>query len=401
MNIDALLEYYPVIFQDMVEYDGYMWFAACNFNGLFRMNVENGEIDYLGKFPTEGEAYLYYYTICYKGKLFFLPGCSGNVIEYDIEKETYISYKVPYCHDVNMYYGAGQYQQFVFFWSYKNFDIIRFDMESKEFKIINFYGENERDEDELAVGEFGVLWRGYCVVENHLYVPSLEKSVILDICMQESAVKLHNIQGLNGYLTVCYDGEKFWLTGLENRLVVWRPDIESTEIYEVDPNIPVKDIRMGIYINSKIYYVLNESSAILVLHTDSMEFNYIGEYEKQYHYWNSQIYSFKTVMLKNLNKKIWAVNCIDATLQTIENEKRVFHSKKLVNGIENFVKDRVKYYFSTNRKKESCLGEGLNINEFIQYVGSIGEKKNDTEMRCLEIGKRINNEIDKQVIGQE
>lgn len=41
--LTGLLEEYPLRFIDMAEKDGWIWFSACNFNGLFRGSVAEKE----------------------------------------------------------------------------------------------------------------------------------------------------------------------------------------------------------------------------------------------------------------------------------------------------------------------------------------------------------------------
>lgn len=397
-SMNNLLAYYPIIFTSGVEHDGYMWFVTANFNGLFKMCCRNGEIEYLGKLPTKGDMYLCSNVIYYSEKLFLISNDIKGIIEYDIQLKKFDVYKIPCeCEEIG-FYGAGQYQNYLFFWSYVNYYIIRFDMEITQFKIISVLTEKMRLEEIPRIHEFGTLWRGFCTLENHLYIPSPEKDIILDVNMEKSTVDVHVIQGMEGYLTICYDGEKFWLTGLDNRIVIWRPDIKNVKVCDIDLSIQIKDVRLCVYNESSIYYSLCNSEDILRLSTDNMKFNLIESNFKGICSRYSKMYSFKTILLQNIGGVIYTLNCADCILQTIEKDKKRIYKKDLIYGVEEFIRDRLKHYFGEEAGAECDTGRGLGIKEFIKYITEFNIESSEFTMRNVSIGQRIKNEIDEWMI---
>lgn len=389
-----ILEYFSNIFVDMVEYDGYIWFAASNFNGLFRMNYENGETEYLGKFPTKEEKYLCNAVVYYGNRLYFISGMSKEIFEYDISLKKFTVYEVDYGYDEIAFYGAGQYQKYLFFWSPIKYDIIRFDMEEKKFKIIKVLDIEEESGDAFTIHNFGVLWKGHCIVGNHLYIPSPEKNIVLDVDMENSMVEVHVVSGMGGYLTICYDGKSFWLSGAENCLVTWNADSKETAVHQIDTDIPIKEAMFCVYDQSQIFYSLSGSSEILVLSIKNMEFRSVLDPKEESHSCENA-YPFKVIMLKKMNGIIWASNSPNCTLQRFEGEKRKVYRRELVDGIEDFVHDRLEDYFMHKKQRYEELG--LGVNEFIEYISELNFSKFE-EIGHRNIGKRIKEEIEKQVV---
>lgn len=395
-----ILEYYPFVFVDMVECDGYIWFAANSLNGLFRMNYENGEIEYLGKFPTKKKGYLCNAVAYYENRLYFISGMSKEIFEYDIQLKTFTVYEVDYGYDVIGFYGVGQYQKYLFFWSNVKYDIIRFDMEEKKFKIIKVLDIEEEKETEEDLGDTFTfylyksvaLWRGYCIVGNHLYIPSPKKNIVLDVDMEKSTAEVQVVLGMEGYLTICYDGKNFWLSGAENCLVTWNANSKETVTHQINNDIPIKEALLCVYNQSQIFYSLSDSSSeILVLNINNMEFRSVLDPEEERQSWG-EAYPFKVIMLKKMNGIIWAFNSQNYTLQTFEGGKRKVYRQELVDGIEDFVHDHLDDYFIRSYENLNC-----GVNEFIVYISESNFSK--FEKIChRNIGKQIKKEIDKQIV---
>ena len=90
-----LLKYFPITFTDIVECGGYIWFSSINSNGLYKLNYADGKMEYLGKFPVEEEKFLFNSVVCYKNRLYFLPGTSGKIMEFDTCSGRFLSFTIP------------------------------------------------------------------------------------------------------------------------------------------------------------------------------------------------------------------------------------------------------------------------------------------------------------------
>lgn len=344
---NLLLEYYPIIFEDAVEYDHSIWFAASSFNGIFRMNHELGDMEYIGQLPLEDRVGLCSSVRCYNGKLYFVPCNAEKIIEFDVQTREYDSYTVPYKY--GGFYGAGQYQNYIYFWSYEKFVIVRFDMDNKKFLKI------ENTLMDIKVGSRACMYhdgywsfalvRDFCIVQDHLFIPSSAIGVVLDIDMKAGSMQVWEVEGTKGFHTICFDGTGFWLAEVENRLMYWQPDKNVTKFIPIDASVRICDARMSICKGSKIFFSMNNSSEILTLDARDVKVRMIQDYKKENVYWTSELHTFKTVFMKEMFGKVWVMDSVDASLQTIENDNRVLYRVRLNAGINEFIRDRMTSYF--------------------------------------------------------
>lgn len=393
MTVGQMMEYYPPVFSDMVEFDGFVWFSACNLNGMFRMDCRVGEMEYLGTFPVEGELCLHSAAICYKEKLFFVPECSKKLIEYDPGNRCFHVYEVPYC--CNGFFGAGQYGRYLFFWNFENFDVIRFDMESKKFRVLecSFMEEAKKHmASEHDHQNYGILGRDYCILEDHLYVPSPRAGIILDINMGESKVAMHAVSAMGRYITICHDGACFWLSGFENYLVKWNAHSGETDILELDTVIPLGEARLCAYSGGMIYYVMEHGNVIQTLNTSTMEVGQIQDYEPEKIYWTANMCVYRNIMLKAYGGKIWVLDAADAVMQSIENGRRTIYKMCLTRGIRAYITDRIHFYLE-NRQSEWEIDKS-ELEKYIIFLynfSTAGSDRDETSPKT--IGSQIYQEI--------
>ena len=79
----------------------WLYFTISNGNGLFRCNMENGRIDYLGRFPKEKEnqSHSFYRISRYENKLFFWAHQAANHAMYDLQNDRFIEFT---CENLNV-----------------------------------------------------------------------------------------------------------------------------------------------------------------------------------------------------------------------------------------------------------------------------------------------------------
>lgn len=79
-----------------VVYKGFLWFSNNTFNGLFKMNIDTGNIEFVDFFPDERQDIAAAHKKCIycNGKLFFLPARADHICIYDIEKARFFSIRI-------------------------------------------------------------------------------------------------------------------------------------------------------------------------------------------------------------------------------------------------------------------------------------------------------------------
>lgn len=82
-------------FYDFIEADGYIWFAASNYNALFRLALSENCLEYMGSFPGEpmlGHS-LYRSVVMCEDRLIFAPFMAGSIGEYSIKSGEFIEHE--------------------------------------------------------------------------------------------------------------------------------------------------------------------------------------------------------------------------------------------------------------------------------------------------------------------
>lgn len=125
-----------------------IWVSLTEFNGLVKIDINTGEIFFVGEFPFEDRGYQLHNKICeYDNKLFFSPWNTNNITVYDLENKEFRKIPMEDCG----YLSAGrvvttvQKDENLFFILENAREIIEFDMQRE--KIRKKYVLLEKDAD--------------------------------------------------------------------------------------------------------------------------------------------------------------------------------------------------------------------------------------------------------------
>jgi len=138
----GVTEYYRGIVPDYMYYDGqYVWFAARDFNGLFKMDADTYRVEFVGQFPDEdAEGYKLYPEIAEcNGKLYFAPYNAKSIGIYDKKNNIFGSIKLrDDINDVSKEFGfIVIYDKYVFIHRLKANTIIRIDSQTDTVNYID------------------------------------------------------------------------------------------------------------------------------------------------------------------------------------------------------------------------------------------------------------------------
>ncbi len=380
---EYILEEYPIRFTDMAECNGNVWFSASNFNGLFACNLDDGMIRYIGMFPGESadQALMFSKVITFENKLFFCPSILKYVVMYDINKGIFKKYDIPEEEDVFGFIGAVSqtYKNFLFIWTPMIAKIYRFDMEKREFQIVDnsFLFENDIK-----------LFRSYSVVNDLLYIPSIRKGGILKIDIKSNKIEFYSFPDQKGIYTICFDGKSFWLTDIENQLIEWQPDQKVIK-YQINKKYPMKDAILGVFYQNKIYYTLMNSNELLVVDLKTKNIEIIQMYNDGPIYDNNEGLLIGSLFLILSGERIWTFSNAYNCLQYIINDKIFCKNIKLAFNVNQFIRDRVKgFYVNQKTIRENKLSASLYFDYISKYHDITFES--DIDKIC---GERIYEEI--------
>lgn len=342
-SLKKVLGSYPIRFADMVIDGDTIWFSACNFNGFFKGSLSKGILEYIDKFPEKDEiGYgLHNFVVKYQGKLFFGPTCSEYVVEYDIIKKQFTYYKVPGLEQVAFPHCAlvGQFEKYLIIWNTKNVNVIRFDMEKREFEEVKTCKDAILAFEDLNKKENVKFRRGYCAKEDSIYIPSVESSIILQVNVKKNEKKLHFLDERTEVHMICSDGKKLLIADGCSQLFEWEPPLGKLKRHVIE-DASLKNSYLAVCFNECIYFALVEIDEILVYHLGSKETEHIKMHTERIRYNGSDGFPSGTIMIKLIGNEIWIFNSTFSTLQYIKENSIKKQKLELIGNIGQFIWDR-------------------------------------------------------------
>lgn len=81
-----IADYLYLCFCDIIEYKGYGWFSNNSYNGLFKIDLENRDVNWVAQFQSEEDMaiMLHRKVLRYEDRLFFFPERGKTISVYDI-----------------------------------------------------------------------------------------------------------------------------------------------------------------------------------------------------------------------------------------------------------------------------------------------------------------------------
>jgi hypothetical protein len=229
---------HSIAFENLFDDGKYLWFAAKDFNALFRMDRQTWKPEYMGSFPglpVDSK------QICGRlahrgGKLYFAPFLCDSFYAYDLAGGNFEILPSPGCAENGsghlMLYSVVPYKRCVFYTGYGFRGIVRYDTETGE---MHCFDDWVRKMDALTGGREEPYFIYVCSVDNKLYCPCLSARAVLVFDMDTCA---HDIIELNtktaGYRSMAYDGTAFWLaSAFDNKyLIQWDGENKNAAEYE-------------------------------------------------------------------------------------------------------------------------------------------------------------------------
>ena len=252
-----------VAFQNIVEYDGKLWFWDRHFNGLFYCRNHGNyaaEIPLKHNMNTVGGS-LYGKILLYRHKIIGIPKTADSILVYDIvdRRENYIEIcGISWGVDTS---EKGKFLEYVidgryaFFIGYGSPVILKFDMEQE---VIDNYIELCTEDGEERKEFFFISGM---IQEKKLYVPDEHRYIVYEIDVDTMKSIEHKIEKKKGsQLSVYVDKSKdeIWLMPLNiGPCSLWNRQIKNTKFY-LFPFQTVLEIL--IFDSEKKYFFLKEWS---------------------------------------------------------------------------------------------------------------------------------------------
>lgn len=217
-NVHGVDFAYKLMFHtyDLCMKENEAWMVSAYFNGLFKINMENGEVTWKGKFPGEGsnKLHLFVHYIDIDNKIYFAPSMAEAIAVYDMEEETFKRIEIDVTgkrrYDASFAH-VKQYGEYVYFIGLCCTNTIcKYNTKTGELKYIRNQVTDhlEMDDDFLGYGADS------CLLHGKLYIPLLYKGYVMVVDLENDHCRLRQVLSEDtGVLYAVAAGSAIWFIG--------------------------------------------------------------------------------------------------------------------------------------------------------------------------------------------
>ena len=275
--------------------DNNIYFSSLNSNGLYKMDINKKEPEFIGFFPNEelDGKHLHGAVKYCDGKLYFAP-FSGNCISiYDLEKKQFESIEISNCENCmySKYYGIQIYKRKIILIPSRMKMITIYDIDTKK---IEYHDEWTNGIDLLTNGDIPYFKNGSFIVDEVLFIPYNRSAALIGMNLENYKIQTIYIKECNhgfvdGFFSP-FDKSVFLLSN--DKSAVCKLKIDTHEFFEYE------------YINDNIVDVLYPHIKMI----DTKKYIMILAYQAPYNLvFDKKTHSFfkKNVYDDELNNKEW------------------------------------------------------------------------------------------------
>jgi len=407
-QIDKAAEKEAIGFHDFYSDGENIWVASNNCNGLFKINIESMEAEYIGSFPGEFLQGMHLYRSVAKvgSKLYFTPFMARSIGIYDLEtnrfntapelRDKYIPFKFErsVVHDNCIYFLPQRYKAIVRYDAEKN-EITYIDDHMSE--LIDRYGE-----------KYPIYFGGGVAVQNDkAYIPCRMKNAVLEIDMAGQKCKILDI-GEKGekFIFICSCFGYFWLVGSKIAVTRWNPATGEIRRFASFPKgfknegIPFLNLTdYGRYILA-LHHQANMSVLVDVETGAMQEFSELAQdnITRIPGSWDGNYY-----FIKNLNQDYYiAVSKYDNAIVFIDKNTKKVNRRKAYLPIEKslILSPQFQSQFDQTKTDGSCFVYETSTHSLESFVNIelTSEQASDSRKNSENYGLKIHNAIKNQIL---
>lgn len=211
-----------------------IWFSGNDFNGLYKANLDTGDVKQVAQFPEEKKVQDYLFTgvCCIESKLYFLPGAAKKMAVYDMEKNKFSTVEIPYPKSIEVSsidkisFGI-KYEDRLFIFG-ENLCIYEFDIEKK--KVIYCKDNSDVIRKICPDKKFFSVW--YAIENNIVYLSIWNSNVVVIFNLKDKNIEIKRIgREENQYIGLVKKGNKIFLAE-KNSIVLW--DIQKDLVKKLE-----------------------------------------------------------------------------------------------------------------------------------------------------------------------
>lgn len=216
------------------------WFVDRNKNILYRLNLDDRELQYELNLNSDKENPYRRTPLCYKkGQIVVLfPDRGEKILFYDVKQKVLEEHVVKTESDARIgAYCFGEYKDLLWAVSYGRKQLFLIDVELK--RVVKLYKLFAVDEH-IEMGYESILCGGsvFCVSRNSNYVSRTD--------LKKGQEKIYELPVKeNGFNTIFFDGEFFWLSSMSGNIYLWDSDHNTMELIYSLKTTMYRSIRVG------------------------------------------------------------------------------------------------------------------------------------------------------------
>lgn len=233
-------------------------------NRIFRYSLKSEKFTCVARSNLMSGCRLGYMgTAQYNSSIYFFPYYAKKICIYDVQQNSLTYRECQYRYITK----AVSYGEKIFFWA-------------NEQNIVAYYDIEQDTLGEIELPD-GMLVNAGCGggIENNgkLYIPAKEKGMIACVDIQALSVQMLAIADTEMiFETIDFDGESFWLSGTEKKIIKWNLLKDEKEIYYLE-DLEDREIAMpwaSYFYTSKIfdgfvYFAPLKAKQLIRLHVQS------------------------------------------------------------------------------------------------------------------------------------
>lgn len=232
----------PLLYGQFAIVEGTMYVSACNYNGLYTIDLNSGKLEFAGKFPQQGNFDIQLFNIRkYGRKLIFVPEYAQEAAVYDIDwkqieeipmkellntEPSTISTSVIVDHKLYMFPAKAK-------------SIIVYDLQKKEMTDVLDLADKYTDFFKQGYITLGASDSNY-VYADRIYVTCWQHPALVSLDINNKNIAFYPIaECKEGFCALCGRGETVYALNRNGRLVKW--DVASQKTLETAVVISEED----------------------------------------------------------------------------------------------------------------------------------------------------------------
>lgn len=344
-----------VSFEDIVIDNKIAWFFSSEYNALFELCLQTGNVEYCGSTPYEPflKQRLFASIKKFNNKIYLIPFTASHFTIYDIETKQFSVLKsdLLISRSVNVHYMASErIGHFIYAFGVFEKKVVKIDCNDLSYKVYD-----EWLEDVSEFNQTDAFFRNQLVNNNNrLIIPLCNSNSIMEFDIVSEKIRIHKIgHGTVGFSGICYFRNQYWMISRDN----------SKEITICDENF--QKIKQISVVRDK------KCNALAICNYDNAVYVFTNN--------NSEIYSIDCEDIKIPHGKIYFAKTIEDMLLYLEydNELKIERDNTIVKykieiDISKFpVQNLIKKEDIQNEKKILVESELVNLSEYLGYIITI------------------------------